>query len=102
MSEPKYERVFSFSLRLVPTQVFLDNNSMNLLLNSTHGHAPSDLAVYLNSLYYWGINTQSYCDYSFIQWPHKIPRPMFATTPHMIYWIIFHNKYAMLFSKRFL
>ena len=47
------------------TSVFLDNNSMNLLLNSTHGHAPSNLAVYGNFLYYWGINTQSYCDYSF-------------------------------------
>ena len=48
------ERVFSCSLRLVQnthTSVFLDNNSMNLLLNSTHGHAPSDLAILLRYKY---------------------------------------------------
>ena len=54
---------FSCSFRLTLntyTNVFLNNNSMNLLLNSTHEHAKSDFAVYGNSLYYWGINNQSY------------------------------------------
>ena len=34
------------------TSVFYDNNSMNILLKSTHEYAPSDFAFYGHHIYY--------------------------------------------------